>query len=255
MTLAALQEAFWSSVVDGQDSVDPDNIFEGSVELTARTRIAIYRDMFRARCVECLREDFPKLAAVMSHDDFWQLTMAYVELHPSRDPSLASLGRDLAGFIAQRSSARRPDLSDLAALEWARAEVFEEADAIALRAPRDLTAPLELIPALRRLQLQWDVCGLWSALESGEPAPDPRPGPVEVILWRKEHTVFHVLVTVDEARALNRAAAGQPLAEICAAFEADPSALERAARALGSWFAEGWVRAPACAVPDHPDKT
>lgn len=243
MTLAALQAAFWSSVVDGQDSADPNSLFLGKGELSAGERLAIYAGMFHARCVECLREDFPKLAALIAHDDFCELTMAYVKRHPSRDASLSSLGRDLAGFLA-RGPAARPDLSDLAALEWARAEVFEEADAPLLRALSDLTGPMRLIPALRRLQLQWDVCGLWSALEAGEPSPEPRPGPVDVIVWRKEHTVFHVLVAADEARALERAAAGEPLAEICAAFEGTSNALERAARALGSWFAEGWVCDP-----------
>jgi hypothetical protein len=241
MTLAALQAAFWSSVVDGQDNMETNTVFLGSGGLSAPDRLAIYTDMYRARCVECLREDFPKLAALMAHDDFWALTMAYVKHHPSRDPSLASLGRELAGFVAQGNSAQRPDLSDLAALEWARAEVFEEADATLLRAPSHLTESLQLIPALRRLQLQWDVCGLWNALEAGEPAPEPRRGPVEVVVWRKEHTVFHVVVAADEARALSRAAAGESLAEICAAFEGQSNALERARRAVGSWFAEGWV--------------
>lgn len=244
MTLAALQAAFWSSVVDDQHSVEPNSTFLGSGELSAGARLAIYEDMYRARCVECLREDFPKLAALIAHDDFWELTMCYVKQHPSRDPSLSSLGRELAGFVAQ-GSMERPDLSDLAALEWARAEVFEEADAAVLRAPNELTGPLQLIPAFRRLKLQWDVCGLWSALEAGEPAPAPLPGPVDVIVWRKDHTVFHVLVSADEANALSLVADCRPLDEICAAFESHPNALERAARALGSWFAEGWIRDPA----------
>jgi hypothetical protein len=243
MTLSALQTAFWSSVVDGHDNVEPSSIFVDGGSLSASQRLEIYADMFRARCAECLREDFPKLAALFGEHAFWDLTMAYVKQHPSRDPSLSSLGRELAGFVARRT-VERPDLSDLAVLEWARAEVFEEADAAVLRAPSDLTGPLHMIPALRHLQLQWDVCELWSALEAGEPAPAPRPGPVDVIVWRKEHTVFHVVVTADEAHALHRAAAGAPLAEICAAFEAHPNPLERAARALGSWFAEGWIRAP-----------
>jgi hypothetical protein len=241
MTLAAMQAAFWSSVVAGQDNMEADEMFLGSGELSAAARLAIYTDMFRARSVECLREDFPKLAALIAHDDFWELTMAYVKQHPSRDPSLSSLGRDLAGFVAQHSM-ERPDLSDLAALEWARAEVFEEANAAVLPAPNELAGPLQLIPALRRLRLQWDVCGLWNALEAGEHAPAPRPGPVDVIVWRKDHTVFHVLVSADEGNALNLVAAGRPLEEICAAFESHPNALERAARALGSWFAEGWIR-------------
>jgi len=243
MTLAALQAAFWSSVVDDQNSVELNSMFLGSDELRAGARLAIYIDMFRARRVECLREDFPKLAALIAHDDFWELTMAYVKQHPSHDPSLASLGRDLADFVSQRSM-ERPDLSDLAALEWARAEVFEEANAAVVRAPHELTGPLQLIPAFRRLQLQWDVCGLWSALEAGEPAPAPRAGPVDLIVWRKDHTVFHVLVSADEANALSLVAAGRPLDEICAVFESHPNALERAARALGSWFAESWIRDP-----------
>jgi len=236
MTLAALQTAFWSSVMEGHDNPDPDSMFVGN----AAERLAIYTNMFRARCVECLREDFPKLALLFTRDAFWELTMAYVTRYPSRDPSLCSLGRDLSGYMAQRPL-QRPDLSDLAALEWARAEVFEEADATTMCAPSDPGGRLQLIPALRRLQLQWDVCELWTALEAAAPAPEPRSGPVTVVVWRKEHRVYHVVVACDEALALERAAAGAPLTEICAAFEGRTDGLERAARALGSWFAEGWI--------------
>ncbi|HTU63897.1 MAG TPA: hypothetical protein VMF89_35775, partial [Polyangiales bacterium] len=70
------------------------------------------------------------------------------------------------------------------------------------------------------------------------------PGPVDVIVWRKEHTVFHVVLAADEARALEHAAAGEPLAVICAAFEGNANAIERAARTIGSWFAEGWICDP-----------
>jgi hypothetical protein len=55
--------------------------------------------------------------------------------------------------------------------------------------------------------------------------------------------VFHTALLSDEALALERAAAGAPLADVCAAFEGREAPAEEAFAALASWLDEGWVAA------------
>jgi len=91
--------------------------------------------MYLFRLVEALREDYRLVARLLGDDAFFALCAGYVGAHPSRNPSLARLGAELPAFLRERP-APRPDLADLAALEWARAEAFIAPDS----APLDETA-------------------------------------------------------------------------------------------------------------------
>jgi hypothetical protein len=237
-----MQAAFWSLAADGGDSSSADQWLVSTPPLAAQERAAIYADMFIERQLSCLRDDFPKLAQWLGHDAFTTLASAYLSAHPSRHYSLATLGRELPQFLAMSSDAPAA-ASDLAALEWARAEVFEETDAAVAAAPSAWDRPLRVVPALRLLSLQHDVLALWDALERGLPAPRIAVGAVAIVVWRKQYEVFHVGLAREEAEALQRAAAGEPLADVCSVFAERDDALEAAARALGSWFAEGFIAA------------
>lgn len=250
MSLTEVQRTFWSIATreGGSASLRPDEIFVGTLALDARSRMEIYADMFVRRQIDALREDFPKLAALMDDDVFYDFGEDYVRAHPSVHHSLSKLGQHVATFLTKRPGSRS-DLADMAALEWARAEVFEEA-AVPTASPEILRSLagddfagrcLAVVPALRLLRLEHNVLVPWRQIEEGRSPGDPRPGRRFAVVWRKGFDVFHVPVDPDEARALERAMAGEPLGEICQAFEDRPDAIEAAFRSVGSWFAEGWI--------------
>ena len=137
MRLAEAQDLF-AALVTGEHPVDPaarEAFLVGDAGLSASGRARIYSDMYLFRLVDALREDYPLLARLLGDEEFFSLCADYVRAHPSRHPSLARLGWALPGFLRDRA-APRADLSDLAALEWARAEAFVAADA----GPLDETA-------------------------------------------------------------------------------------------------------------------
>ena len=235
MNLAETQELFWE-LLQGRER--PLDAFVGSPDLPAEERVAIYARMFLHRQVDALREMFPKVVAALGDEAFFEAAARYVREHPSEHPDLGQLGRKLAAFLD------RPDLRDLARLEWARGEVFESPPAESLTPEEFATLaqdPVEfmhyrvrLIPALRLLELEHDIGPLWD-----ETAAKAAQLPTQWVVWRSGFDVFHVAVNPDEARAVRLALAGASLADVCAALD-DP---QRATEALQSWLAEGWIAA------------
>lgn len=252
MTLAELQRLFWAGAT-GERPEPPAlaGALAGTQALGASARLRIYADMYAWRQLDVLREDFPKLAAALGDEAFHALGRDYLRAHPSGHHSLSRLGERLEQHLKEHPAARA-DLADLAALEWARAEVFEEADAdpaspallhrlAAAGGFEDLA--LTVVPALRLLRLDFDVLALWRRIEDGLPWAAPHAARTFAVVWRKGFETFHVEVPADEAKALELAASGQPLSVVCGAF-ADQDDPEAAAfRAIGSWFAEGWIAA------------
>lgn len=253
MRLAEVQQLFWSLAAREEVSRarDAGEAFVGTPTLPVAGRMEIYANMFVWRQVDALREDFPKLAALMGDEAFYALGEAYVRAHPSGHYSLSKFGRHLARFL-QECSLGRPDLSDMAALEWARAEVFEEA-VVPVASPECLRSlaradfanqRLLVVPALRLLRLQHDVLEAWRRIEDGAAISMPRRSVTFAAVWRKELDIFHVRLEAEEAGALERAMAGEPIGVVCEAFGNRPDAVDAALRAVGSWFAEGWIAQP-----------
>jgi hypothetical protein len=247
MKLAELQDRFWELATRSPGAHPAAESFVSTPDLSADDRLDIYANMFVWRQIDALREDFPKLAQLLGDEGFYATAEKYLSAHPSTHPSLAQLGRRFASFLAE-SPGSRPDLADLAALEWARCEVFEEAHvrpatADLIRGPEPAQMALRTVPALRLLTLRHDVLPLWKDLEDGKAAPPPRAQPTTVAVWRKDFVVFHVGIAPEEALGLRRAISGGTLGEICEAFADGEDAVQEACSALASWFAEGWISA------------
>ena len=248
-----MQRAFYqlAARAPGSEAIDPAALVVGTAGLDASARVGIYADMFIWRQIDALREDFPKLSLLLGDGPFYAMAEEYLREHPSRHASLSELGRALPAFLAGWSGeGTRPDLADLAALEWARAKVFEEANVEPLPPERlrafaaDALPQLRLgfVPALRVVPLRHGLAALWQALEEGAPVEPPSPQEEAVAVWRNEFEVFHAALEADEAQALAVAKAGEPLGTVCEAFARRPDAVEAAFRAISSWFADGWIR-------------
>src|SRR5215510_4644800 len=140
LSLRELQLSFFHSIasVPGGESANfaPSlvQVVEGRGQLGPEERINIYAQMYCARLVEVLREDFPQVATVLGCERFEKVVRAYLACHPSTHPSLRYLGRHFAAFLETWPELPLfPFVSDLARLEWARLEVFDAPDAESLR--------------------------------------------------------------------------------------------------------------------------
>ncbi|MBI3767238.1 MAG: putative DNA-binding domain-containing protein [Deltaproteobacteria bacterium] len=252
--LRDLQESFFDAIAQPPPETEaaaPSALLRVVRErppLDARARIAIYRGMYRARLLDVLRDDFPRTATMLG-DDFLAVAEAYLDSSPSRHPSVRWVGRAFAEFLASSLSDDRPSLTpDLARLEWARLEVFDDADATPLHiddlrhVPPGRWADLRfhLIPAFRLLECHWPVQKIWA-----EPHPTQRQWKSRttiVRVWRQGFAVYQARVDATELLALECVKANEPLAVLCERI-ASTVPEERAAAVAGAlvlrWAEDG----------------
>jgi hypothetical protein len=229
--------------------------------LGAGPRLRIYQEMYRARLVDVLREDFPRVIATLGDASFEALAARYLAAHPSAHPSVRYVGDRFVDWVGG-ATVDPPFLADLARLEWARVEVFDAADAEPLRmsdlqaTTADQWPALELraIPACRLLRCAWPAHEIWAAPDRWSPGEPPRwePRPVTIRVWREGDDVSHAAIGVTEARLLPLLERGAPLSTLCAAVEDDREP-EAAAREVGGllmrWLADGFLAPWPGAIP------
>jgi hypothetical protein len=274
LPLAELQLRFLGALDPASPPIDAALLaaVNGTGSLDAAQRIRIYADMYRARLVDVLREDYPRVAATVGDADFAALACRYLARHPSTHPSVRHVGRRFADWIAGEAAAA-PHLADLARLEWARVEVFDAVDAEPLRLADLETLPpdewpalrLRLIPACLVLESAWPVHEIWASADLEADAVAPADAcasadgaaerarqawtrePTVVRIWREGFSVSHAAMGPDEQRAFRVLARGEPFAEICAAIE-DGLDADTAARQVGAillrWLEDGLIARP-----------
>jgi hypothetical protein len=205
---------------------DLDAILASDARRSAVERLDIYANMYFWRILDAMADMYPRVWRVQGRARFHNLVTDYLLKYPSTHPSLRNVGAALPRFLAERPDPDRPWLADLAALEWARHDVFDLADAEpltmeTLRAlpPEAFAAlPLSLVPAARLLHFSWSVDETWEAatedLEGGPLAP-PAPGDRAVLVWRQGLEVQHRALEPREAHALAMVAPGTRFGLVC----------------------------------------
>jgi hypothetical protein len=243
--LSELQRLFFERIAGAPPAPALLDVVEPSASLTADGRLGVYADAYFWRLHGVLREDFPKVAAVVGAAAMERLARDYVTAHPSAHPSARHFGERFAGFLAARADVP-PYAADLALLEWARVEAFDAPDAPALTvadlrtvAPGDWPA-LRFVatPSLVVVRSPWPIHAAWSSPEAGVPGLVP----TVVRVWRTaDWRVLHGPMDALEDAALTRLIAGEPFAVLCETFGALPTdeAARETAALLARWVEDG----------------
>jgi len=270
--LRTLQTVFWRLLVAPEGAADGARTLRaegaiGSEDLGGLVRaddpmepverVDVYADMYFYRLRDCLAEDFPKLAAWIGPARLHNLVTDYLLAHPPAHFSLRELGRPLPGFLSGHALASEfPGIADLAALEWARVDVFDEADAVPLTRSALLeqaaTGPdtfvVALVPAVRRLTLARSALALWrEPPEHAGVISGPEGEAISVRVWRQDFDVYHRAIDPVETSCLavlaERGATLARLGEIVAAATPTAQAATRLAELLDVWTADALLGA------------
>ncbi len=234
--LAELQRLFYA-IATGSAPVDD----AADVIASDTARVDIYRHMYRDRLVDAIAADYPKLVALLG-DRWGALVTEYLRAYPPADPDIHQAGRRMPDFLARGD---RPWETDLARLEWARAEVFCSRDAtplerhhVAALAPATFPSVLlRIIPASALLELASNADELWSAVEDGVDPPSPASTARAVVVWRRGAvTVVHRVLETDEVGCVRHLVNGATFADICESLIGARDPAVRAIELLLRWI-------------------
>jgi hypothetical protein len=246
-----------------------------NTQLTPFERLEIYNRQYWYRVLDALAEDFPALRAVVGSEAFHGLSIAYLMAHPSRSFSMRNLGSKLPEWLAAnpgRAGRRQRLALDVAQIEWAFVEAFDNAERTPLTldqiATLDGGSRLGLQPHLRLLALDYAADDIVLALhkdrqrsisEAGvkhEDGPEPparlprlRRRPTWVAAHRLDNVVYYRRLEREEFLTLAALRAGLPLLDALAAGLSDSNKPDARRPALvrewfGHWAELGWICAP-----------
>ena len=243
--------------------------------LTAFERLEIYNRQYWFRLQSAFAEDFPALRSVVGAERFDRLRDAYLAAHPSRSFSLRNLGSKLVAWLEANPSfagSRAALALDVARVEWACIEAFDDADdpplslnEVASIGPESCLA---LQPHLQLLALQYPADDLVLEMhqrerretsEAGtrpetEETQDSKPlrlrkKAIWLAVHRADLSVYHKRLSRAEYQTLCALRGGLPLAEaLDAGFAGSRTAAATRVALVQRWFANwaqlGWICSP-----------
>ena len=222
-----------------------------SHSMTSAERIDVYHGMYLMRMEEALETDYPVIRYHLGDRQFAHLVAEYVQLFPSRSYTLNRLGDHLPRFFLDRPEwPNAAFLHDLARLELAMTEVFDEQESPVLAAeelesvpPEDWEgARLRAIAPFRLLSFEHAVIPHLVAFHHDRPSPSPRRRASWVALYRRDYKVLRLELSRAEHDLLRAIVDGAPLGEALAgAASSTPGSRQQARvfRWFRTWISEG----------------
>lgn len=258
LPLRELQRAFFASLTGSSPDGCASMLREirGDSRLDGAARVAVYERMYRARLIEAVASDHPRLVSTLGRDRFAEIAGRYVDSHRSVHASLRWFGARFASHVAAMLDPRDPPFAaDLARLEWARLEVFDAPEAVVTTMNELRRLPPEVwggfvvrpIEAIEILCAEWPVHRIWEAAEHAAP---PLAWPRQrtwLRVWRQGDRVFQAPMDDLERAALAHVRHGDDFAGLCemlAVRMAPQDAPTAAAGLLLRWIEDGILAAP-----------
>lgn len=223
--LRDLQLRFQDYLIGESEDIEADII--STPNALAEHRLGAYYNAYRIRLIDCLAVDYSALEQYLGRTAFENLALDYLRHYPSTHPSVRWFGQHLPTYLRDIYQGEDQEfLQELASYEWAQSLVFDAAGSASLFQLEDMAqVPPEawpeltfcFKPAMRWLDLHWNVVRIENAIDTGAEVPQPQRSdyPQRWLIWRRELKTYWRSLEVHEAWALEQAAKGANFAAIC----------------------------------------
>jgi hypothetical protein len=228
------------------DSTSAGRLVTPSSGLSSLARLEIYRRSYHARLIECLADDYPVLQETLGEETFEDLCRAYIDKHPSTEPSLNRFGQHMADFCRNHPLSSPDFAADLAGLEWAVVLAIHAPTAPPLTTQDLARISVESWPAIRLVPnpslrvhaFDYPVNAYFSARRRGEEVAVPVARHCSVAVYRSEQSVWRLELTPPMAALVESLSRGETLGAslslVAAQLDGVPEA--EAARNVTTWF-------------------
>ena len=255
MNLAALQRQFHAAVVG--DIATPD----GGSEAGFERGLEVYRNAYRTRLIECLRECYDRTWTWLGDAAFTAAACHHLIVHPSQSWTLDDIGQRFDETLAALLP-DHPEAAELAWLERAMQVAFCSANATPIQAHEfaEMTANhdeaewaalrLHFAVGIQTREVATDCVALWNAIGNDDTDCDwELERPRTILVWRDGFTPQCRLLGEAETRSLARVRDGASFGALCEHLVTELGSEEGIACAgtlLGQWLTAGLlVRPPA----------
>ncbi|OCH98321.1 DUF2063 domain-containing protein [Legionella jamestowniensis] len=219
--LLHLQEMFQNYLLSGSSTIE--QVIMGSEKVSATKRLAIYRDAYRIRLLECLANNYPILKRYIGLAAFQKMGLAYLEKNPSSYRSIRWFGDNFSVYL---KSIGEDCLAELAQFEWSLALAFDAPDAPIVTIENVTTvnpecwATMTFIPhpSLQQKLFYWNIVPIWQAITNEQTPPEPikQLEATAWAIWRSSYISRFSSLTADENWAMKAMIHGSNFGEICA---------------------------------------
>jgi hypothetical protein len=273
MTPLTADEGMRELTDDGRSTQEiAERIIAPNSRLSPVERLELYNRQYWFRVLDSLAEDFGTLRAVLGSRRYDAMAIAYINAHPNRSFTLRNLGSRLPEWLSGHGAyaGRRHKLAvDVATLEWAFVEAFDNAELTPLSAQEVAglggESRIRLQPHLRLVELQYPADTLVLNVNqrqgrqaseagrseaSGEVEPMKLDGmsarPTWVAVHRVEYNVYFRRLQKEEFGILRALESGLTLGEaIATGLSGTRIGQKKLPETLREWFGNwaelGWL--------------
>lgn len=256
MSLAELQSRFIAAL--RSDDAPLPETWQGE----EKVRFTIYRNAYRSRLIDAMRETFPRTVRLVGDQAFAAAATHHLIQYLSASWTIDDAGTGFELTVAELFP-EDPDVAELAWIEWAMQEAFVARDAQPLDelAFTETTAGfvdadwgslrLQFVPGIAVRHVRHDWLTLWRMLDVDGDATKartlpPLAQPKGCVVWREDLRPLFALVDSAELEALESMINGGSYAQACGRMVdrlGEAKALQLAGEMLVRWLANGWMQA------------
>lgn len=250
ISLKQLQQSFQAYVLQDDQTI-LSNVID-STQISAQSRMDIYRDAYYLRLIEILAMDYPMLKDWLKEPTFKKIAREYIEVFPSHNFSVRVFGQHLSKFLAQSNSESM--LAELAAFEWKLAEVLDAADGPTMaiedmaKIPPDAWGSMQLFlhPSLQVTSFFSNAAEIWKALNENKKKPKIiySTEPMFHMFWRKDQDAYFMPLNPAQIHMLNAIREKKSFGEICeelCEILPEEEVIQFAAGTMRNWIHDGVI--------------
>jgi hypothetical protein len=234
-----------------------DELVLPSKSLTAEERLSIYANMYYWRLIDILADEFPSVHRLLGPEQFTVVVKDYLERHPSTSYTLNHLGRGFSVYIEKeaRELPHREFIAAVARVERAMEDVFDEsyAEPVTIGDLGSLLVGgvgdihLQIIPALRLLELDYPVNNYITAVREDRHLDIPLPAKTYIAVYRSNYKPWRVDLEPQRYALLSYLQQGKSLGEALELCMSG-SDTDGLASSLEGWFKDWAVDGLFCGI-------